>query len=535
MSYILKAVTAPVVNNAGGTGTFVVDDLTRLRRFLILGCEGGTYYTGEKEMTVDNAGVISRMIAAGHGTDVVDEVVAISTAGRSAKQSQGLFALAMAARLGDPATRKAAYDAVSSVCRIPTSLFQFIGFCEALGDGTGWGRGMRRAIAKFYNSRTPSDLAHLATKYKCREGWSHLDVLRLSHVKPDTPGHELVLKFLAKGFDAVTNGDEPTGPQDTEIAKALAVLGAVEELKATGEARALELIATHHLVREHLPTELLNSVAIWGALLESMPMTAMLRNLAKMTAIGLLAPLSSATALVCKRLGNPVLLRKARVHPFSILLALKTYGKGQGEKGSLTWNPVPQVVFALNNAYGLAFHHVEPTGKRYVLGIDVSGSMGWGSVNGASCITPRDGAAAMSMLFLKTEPQCHPLAFTDRLIPLGINGNMSMEEVLRATYNLPFGRTDCAQPMLWAIDHKVDADVFVIFTDCETWVGPVSPAEALRRYRVSSGIPDAKLIVIAMTSNGFSLADPEDHGMLDVVGFDAGAPSVMREFVLGAI
>ena len=192
---------------------------------------------------------------------------------------------------------------------------------------------MRRAIAKFYNSRTPGDLAHLVTKYKCREGWSHLDVLRLAHVKPGTQGHKIVLKFLAKGFDAVTNGDDLTGPQDPEIAKALAVLGAVEELKATGEARALELIAMHHLVREHLPTELLNSVAIWGALLESMPMTAMLRNLAKMTAIGLLAPLSSATALVCKRLGNPVPFSKSTSPSVQRSSGSEDLRKGSGREG----------------------------------------------------------------------------------------------------------------------------------------------------------------------------------------------------------
>lgn len=62
MSYILKAVTAPAVNNAGGTGTFAVDDLTRLRRFLILGCEGGTYYTKEHAMTLDNAAAIARLL-----------------------------------------------------------------------------------------------------------------------------------------------------------------------------------------------------------------------------------------------------------------------------------------------------------------------------------------------------------------------------------------------------------------------------------------------------------------------------------------
>jgi 60 kDa SS-A/Ro ribonucleoprotein len=34
-----------------------------------------------------------------------------------------------------------------------------------------------------------------------------------------------------------------------------------------------------------------------------------------------------------------------------------------------------------------------------------------------------------------------------------------------------------------------------------------------------------------MTSNGFSLADPDDAGMLDVVGFDAAAPALIADFV----
>jgi 60 kDa SS-A/Ro ribonucleoprotein len=40
----------------------------------------------------------------------------------------------------------------------------------------------------------------------------------------------------------------------------------------------------------------------------------------------------------------------------------------------------------------------------------------------------------------------------------------------------------------------------------------------------------AKLVVVAMTSNGFSIADPNDGGMLDVVGFDAATPEVISSF-----
>ena len=38
------------------------------------------------------------------------------------------------------------------------------------------------------------------------------------------------------------------------------------------------------------------------------------------------------------------------------------------------------------------------------------------------------------------------------------------------------------------------------------------------------------IAVVAMVSNGFSLADPDDAGMLDFVGFDAAAPSLIADF-----
>jgi 60 kDa SS-A/Ro ribonucleoprotein len=34
-----------------------------------------------------------------------------------------------------------------------------------------------------------------------------------------------------------------------------------------------------------------------------------------------------------------------------------------------------------------------------------------------------------------------------------------------------------------------------------------------------------------MLSNKFSIADPKDAGMLDIVGFDSAAPALMSDFV----
>jgi 60 kDa SS-A/Ro ribonucleoprotein len=529
------ASTTPVVMNAaGGTGTFAVDDMTRAKRFLILGAEGGTNYSTEQALAVDNASAIVRLLAVpGKGEELVEEIVSVSVEGRAAKQGPTLFALAMCGRLGDVETRRLAYNNLHRVCRIPTHLFTFIGFSEAMADGTGWGRLQRRAISEFYNGKKPLSLAHQVTKYRNREGWTHLDVLRLAHVKPGSPGTAAVLKYAAKGFDAAQLAE--VAGDDADAKDAVALLTAVEEARTAQVPRLLELIAAHRLAREHMPSEHLNSVEVWAALLGPMPMTAMLRNLAKMTSIGLLKPLSEATHTVCQRVVDEGRLRSARVHPFSVLLAKTQYEQGKGDKGSLTWTPIPAITAALDRAFYASFGSVQPTGKRFVLALDVSGSMSCGAINGARCLTPRVAAAAMAMVTMRTEPRVHPLAFTSGIVPLAINPSMSLDQVIAATSALPFGGTDCAQPMLWALKNKVAADVFVIYTDCETWANPdCSPVAALRRYRDVMGI-DAKLIVVAMTSGGFSLADPTDAGMLDVVGFDASAPEAMRQFANGTL
>jgi 60 kDa SS-A/Ro ribonucleoprotein len=88
--------------------------------------------------------------------------------------------------------------------------------------------------------------------------------------------------------------------------------------------------------------------------------------------------------------------------------------------------------------------------------------------------------------------------------------------------------------MLYALETRRSIDTFVIYTDSETWAGGIHPVEALRRYRATSGIA-ARLIVVGMVANRFSIADPNDAGMLDVVGFDTSTPEVIGGFSRGEL
>ena len=118
---------------------------------------------------------------------------------------------------------------------------------------------------------------------------------------------------------------------------------------------------------------------------------------------------------------------------------------------------------------------------------------------------------------------------TDNLYRIRNQREQRLDTVVKQTSRLPFGGTDCALPMVEALKHRWEIDVFVIYTDSETWAGRVHPVQALRKYREKMGIP-AKLVVVGMASNGFSIADPEDAGMLDVVGFDTATPGLIADF-----
>jgi 60 kDa SS-A/Ro ribonucleoprotein len=509
-----------MVRNSAGGYSFAVDDWARLERFLVLGSCSPSYYATEQKLTVENAEAVLRCIAA-DGVRAVGRIVAVSEAGRAPKNDPALFALAMAAGTGDDATRRAAFEALPRVARTGTHLFHFAQFLEGF---RGWGRGMRRAVAAWYG-QPAGRLALQAVKYQGRDGWTHRDLLRLAHPVAPTSQHQDIYYWITRGWDWA--GDEPHPDE------ALRLIWAHERAKrATSVDEVVRLIRDYRLPREGVPTEWLQHAAVWEALLDGMPMTALIRNLATLTRVGVVAPGADATRKVVEQLGDERRLRAARVHPIAVLAALKTYAQGKGERGRHTWEPVTQVVDALDSAFYAAFGNVAPAGVRVVLALDVSGSMTAGTVAGVPGLTPRVAGAAMALITAATEQRHTIVAFSDKMVPVAITPRQRLDDVIRVTDGLPFGRTDCSLPMTWALERKVEADVFVIYTDSETWYGDIHPVQALRRYRERTGIP-AKLVVCAMVSNGFTIADPNDGGMLDVVGFDTATPTIIGDFARG--
>ena len=137
--------------------------------------------------------------------------------------------------------------------------------------------------------RFKHQLAHQAVKYQQRDGWSHGDLLRLAHPKAPSAQHEAVFRWMLNGADSLGEREVKRKVRGEDRVAKYAAVGELPKLieafervkRTTNVIEVVKLIDELDLPREAIPTQWLNEVAVWEALLANMPMTAMIRNASK--------------------------------------------------------------------------------------------------------------------------------------------------------------------------------------------------------------------------------------------------------------
>lgn len=501
--------TDQVENNAGGY-VFKVTDNHILERFILLGTEGGTFYVGEQELTEKNAKTVVNMIKS-DGFNVLSKVQEL--VGRAPKRDPAIFVLALCTSYGNQEVKNKAYTMIKDVCKTSTHLFTF---CQNIQDLRGWSRGLRKGVASFYTSKTADQIAYQMVKYRQRNGWTHKDVIKLSH--PSTINNNLNTLFaysIGKTFD------------NSLFNPLVNAFEAAQKCTETSQVTDLiELIENHGLTWEMVPTSMLNNKEVLLALLEDMPMTALLRNLNRMTKAGLFeSNLSSTTKSVVSKLTNVDLIKKAGLHPINILNSMRIYAQGRGDKGSLTWNPNQKIVDALETAFELSFSTVEKTNKNILVAVDISASMS-ATVNKMS-LSAKEVAAALSLTFVKSEPNVDLIWFDTQAYKPKVGARSSYNEVVNNTPN--GGGTDCSLAYTYALQALQSYDAIVMLTDNETWAGNTHAVQLFERYKKIN--PKCKHVVVGMVANEYSVLVDSDPSVLHVAGFDLAIPSLVNNFI----
>lgn len=502
-----------VKNAAGGWGT-QISAWDQLERFLILGTTGGSYYFNERTLTTDNLQVIEGLIKSQEGPKVVERVLEVDLQGRAPKKAAAHYILALCIKHGNLETRAAAYLALPKVCRTASHLFDFLSCLGSVKKG--WGRGLKRAVQNWYLQRHENNLALQVVKYRSRSGFTHKDVLRLAHPPVSVQeGHrKSILNWAVKG------GQECSHPLIQDFL----------QLQQCGDApdKAIEILQRTGLPWESLPTELHGNPQIWEALLHTMPPQALIRNLNRLSALGLTGPNTQTSKAIMAKLTDKQYLINSRIHPLSLMVAGHVYASGRGIKGNLTWQPNDGIMMALEDATMLAYKSLPQVDTPTFVGIDVSGSMHTRARDFPG-LSLHQISACMARAHAEMNPQTQFVVFSTSYQPFRV-GNRSLSDIQQDLSRMS-GGTDLGQVIYAAVNSGKTTGVYpklvIIYTDNETWAGHRHCDQLWKDYLTL--VPDARLIVFSMVANKIAAFDYLP-GVLNAAGFDTSMPQIVASW-----
>lgn len=508
--------------NSGEMLVYKLDDIERLKRFIFLGSENGSLHINKDILEYQNVMCLENLLDKCRYDDILEVINKCKNTVYKNDYLIYILARSCSIRLDDDPLfwkkdfRSDCYKLVLEICTIPTHLFLFIQLYGIINNKiyktTGWNSHLKNMINEWYQSKSYNDLMYHVTKYQKRHNWTHRDILRLSHIKANDNTINDIFKYITKNK---LNDSNPN----------LRYLIVYNDLKKESNVdKVVGYINEYNFVKEQIPYHLLNEAKVWVALIENMPITALLKSLNKITALNILNDYPEILELVKRKIDT------VYVHPLQLLIVLKMYNKGQGMKGGLTWEPHMEISSILNTTFYESFSRVVPTNKKLLLALDVSSSMSWNTVCGIDCLSAAEVSCAMAMMFDYVEKNVDIMGFSSEFKKLDISSKYSLEKNLYLVKDNTFGSTDCALPFVWASENKKEYDAIIVFTDNETNINTIEPSTALQMYRTEMK-KNTKLIVVALTSNGFSIANPDDANMMDICGFDNNVYDTINQFL----
>lgn len=507
------------VKNSAGGYVFAAGRDALLRRFLIIGTEASSAYASSYDLTKENVTNLLKCIQE-DGPGTVRAIVEVRKSGAAYRPDACILALLYAMKKGDLDTRRLATLHFSDVVVTGSDILMALDLLYALEFGMG--RMTRRAFSSWYTSKTPDNLAYQVMKYQNRHNQSHKSVWAACHGKPTAEIEPIVTRFKSGFNDVLEADDKKFVPQ--LIKDVVNLRRSVNDIDAV----TFLIDSNRSITWEMVPNEISNNHSIQKALLKNMPLNAMVRNLGKYTASGLLDAHPEVIKTIVDRLSDADYVKRSKIHPFRLYVAAKQYGMGKGDKGSLVWMPNHRIIDALEKAFESAMTHnieVDDT-KTFVIGVDISGSMT--ALTPVANISAREAAIVMSFILARQFPNSHVVPFHERTFePVRALGR-SLSDYVQTFRRDPQG-TNCGALFEYASKMRTAPDGVICLTDSETWKGH-HPFRLMKEMRKSSGKP-IKSVLVPLVANRLSINDPDDGFAYEIVGFDSGMMSMLDNII----
>lgn len=376
-----------------------------------------------------------------------------------------------------------------------------------------WGRNARRALEAWFFTHTPYDLAYDMMMHTQRRKFTSCDLLRLAHPRPSESVYPIEYNEL---FATITDKWHPS--IYSNIYPLLSGLNMARSSCSPTHVR--HVIEVYGLHWRHINRALLKNGCVWNTLLRygELPYEDVLKQLPSLIEMEGI----NVTSL-CSYISDEKRIQKSQVTPLTLIQAIRCLDSVYAYS-----HPIIQT---LEKAYELSFVNLNSTSLRYMISMDVSGSMGCYACNGAPSISALDASGVLAMCFSRKELNAHFTTFQYGVMKrFDIMPCDCLGRVLYQMTGLPFDHVDCNKPIQHAIDNNTIVDCFVIVTDdLETRID--STIDKLKLYQQSVN-QNAKMVLISASAKKPRYPS-QIEDVLQFAGVDSNMFAIIQSFAVG--
>lgn len=372
----------PNMTNYEGTPAYEKSLKEKVVQVAFCGFPGNTFYKDQNEVMQEE---VVKTIEQGLKAFPVFTVKAIAI-GRSEGFVKFPAQICAALLKSHPALLEKYFD---KLILIPTDLFAATTYMVNRSGGKTGGRVWKRVVGDWLNKHlTP----FWASKYAGNNaGFSLADIIRTVHPFPPSMELNTLYQYITARDSDVKN----------TAAKSIHYLASVNRLGSVSSTEAAHLIRTLRIPHEAVTGRVRDmNLEVWAALIDTMPMTALLRNLN--TAVANLGP-ATPYAMIRDKF-TPDNIRKAKILPSQII---KAYDAVYAQSRSLA--------AILSEALDASADNLPVITEETVIGIDASVSMR-GTLLRDACIL----GFGMNKLY----PNSRLYTFSEKVEALRYNSNL---------------------------------------------------------------------------------------------------------------
>jgi 60 kDa SS-A/Ro ribonucleoprotein len=372
------------------------------------------------------------------------------------------------------------------VIRTPNDLKDFVTVVRSRQLRQGMGRAVKRTIGDWLNNLSEYHTIKYGSK---GSDWSLRDILRLVRPVPKSQRSSVMFNYLRDGL---------TTENAVNVKTLLPQVATVELLKdTTDQTEQLALITQGRLPYEVVVGAIKPTVEIWTALMEQMPIFALLRHLNTLNKAGVFAD-RKAVQYVVGRLTDQKVIQNSKILPFRFFTAHNSLD-----------DSVPRAISeALETALEISFENMPMLEGRVCVGPDTSGSMS-SLVSAQGKTRFIDIAAIFTAAMLRKTDDALILPFDTRIHPCKLSSRDTLMTTARSLAAYGGGGTNVGAPLEFLLEKKIPVDVFIGITDCESWHGR-GFMPAWRDYKKKVN-PNAKAFLLTIAPYRHAVA-PESEG-----------------------